>query len=414
MRDRSRAHGRAHPPASRRPHRLRGVIQPYAWGSRHVLAELLGRPSPSPEPEAELWLGAHPRGPALLESGDQWRPFDAVLRDDPESWLGPESIAAHGPRLPFLLKVLAVEQPLSLQAHPDDARAAAVFDQERTLPDAERRYTDPHGKPELVCALTRFEALCGVRPLAGIRAWLDAAGLAALLLPGEEPGPASAIRASLAHWLRRPPQEQREPLARLRAHAARRASSDAISRRVCELAALWPEDPGLLAPVWLHAVTLAPGEALYFPPGVLHCYLSGAAIELMAASDNVVRAGLTPKPVHVDELLAVGHFEPAAPDILTAVSAASGNAGARAHTHYPTPSRAFQLSRLEPEPGTRIDVRIRGAEILLCTDGQIQVSAGADSLRLTRGDACAMPASAESYTVAGRGTAFRAGLPGGS
>ena len=383
-----------------------------------MLAELLGRPSPSPEPEAELWLGAHPRGPALLEIGEQWRPFDAVLREDPEPWLGAESIAAHGARLPYLLKVLAVEQPLSLQAHPDDARAAAVYEQERELPAAAQRYTDPYGKPELVCALTRFEALCGIRPLAEIRAWLDDAGLAELLRPGDRHDSASSIRDSLGHWLRRSPDERRAPLARLRAHAERRASSDGVSRRVCELAALWPQDPGLLAPVWLHEVVLAPGEALFFPPGVLHCYLSGAAIELMAASDNVVRAGLTPKPVHVDELLAIGRFEPDAPAVLAphpvTPTSAPDDAGARAHTHYPTPCRAFQLGRLAPQPGIRIDVRVRSAEILLCAEGQIHVLAGADATILARGEACAMPAAAGSYTVTGSGVAFRAGLPEGS
>ncbi|MCL4686416.1 mannose-6-phosphate isomerase, class I [Myxococcota bacterium] len=390
----------------RRPriHRLRGVIQNYPWGSRHVLAELLGRPAPSAQPEAELWLGAHPNGPSLVEVDERWSRFDERIREDPAYWLGPETLAAHGPRLPFLMKVLAVEQPLSLQTHPDAQRAAHIFEQDRHLSPSQRRYTDPYAKPELVCALTRFEALCGVRPAGEIRAWLDAAGLADGMRPVPTDSAPADVREFLARWLRQSGPDRTRRIARLVDAATRRAADDPISRRILALAAHWPGDPGLIAPVLLHDITLEPGEALFLPAGILHCYLSGTAIELMAASDNVVRAGLTDKPVHVDEVLEVASVAATESLVCRAVIRECEQVWS------PDAACGFQLSRFDLETGRPIEVRTHSLEILLCHAGHVEVTSDDGRIMLEQGDALAVPAALVSHVLSGPGTIFRAAL----
>lgn len=366
-----------------------------------MLADLLGRAAPSDEPEAELWLGAHPAGPALVEiDAGNWLPLDAVLARWPDPWLGPELIAAHGPRLPFLLKVLAVGEPLSLQVHPDAERAAAVFAADGEREATQRRYRDPYAKPELICALTRFEALCGFRPVAESRAWLTGAGLAGDWPPGPD-----GLRAFLATWLRATARQREPRLASLLAHAVARERSDPIARRVLALAGRWPGDAGLIAPVLMNAVDLEPGEGLFLPPGELHCYLAGAAVEIMGASDNVARAGLTSKPIDAEEVLRVARCE-AAP--VPRVGPAERAAG---HTAFVTPTREFELSRLEPDVGGEVAVRMRGPEILLCVSGRVEAAAPGGAVALGRGESCVVPAAASTYRLSGRGVVFRAALP---
>lgn len=384
-------------------HRLRGVIKSYAWGSRRILSEFLGRPVPADQPEAELWLGAHPSGSAVAEVDGEWASLDSLIQRDPEYWLGPSVHASYGRRLPFLLKLLAVEEPLSLQVHPDAERASARFEQERRLPAKERRYADPHGKPELVCALTRFEALCGVRSPVEIRDWLGAAGLGGLL--AVDPAGGDAVRGLLARWLRLPAHERAPQIRQLLAAARRRAGSDSVSRRILALGTRWPEDPGLIAPVLLKEVTLEPGEALFLPPGVLHCYLSGAAIEVMGASDNVVRAGLTNKTIDIEELLAVASFDGDPPAPLRAEGGESGL------SVYPASCREFQLARIESRPGQDRSLATHGPAVLLCTAGTLQVAAGGERIAIDRGAAVVIAGAAGRCVISGDGEAVRASLP---
>src|SRR5215203_863273 len=145
---------------------LQNTVRHYPWGSRTVIPELLGEPSPADEPYAELWMGAHPDAPSVLSSG---MPLDKAITEQPEALLGSAVRERFGDRLPFLLKVLAAEQPLSLQAHPTMAQAQAGFAAEEAAgvprDDPTRTFKDPFHKPEILCALTPVEALCGFRPV---------------------------------------------------------------------------------------------------------------------------------------------------------------------------------------------------------------------------------------------------------
>lgn len=279
-------------------HRVDGVVQHYAWGDVTFLPELLGM-EPDGRPWSELWLGTHPNGPSRLADGT---PLESLTGE-----------------LPYLLKVLAAAAPLSLQTHPTDAQAADGF--------ARGVYPDPRAKPELLCALTPFEALCGVRPV-------DATlGLLAELGPGTEPlaellaggGPLQALEALYRGHL--------DPAPVLDACAAANEPSAVWATR---LATSYPGDPSAVVTLLLNLVTLEPGDALRLDAGNLHAYLRGAGIELMGNSDNVVRGGLTAKPVDVDELLRVVDPTPLGAPVL-AVS-----------DRYELPAAGVALAVIEP------------------------------------------------------------------
>ncbi|MET4099416.1 mannose-6-phosphate isomerase [Agrococcus sp. UYP10] len=267
----------------------------YAWGSTTLLSEYLGRTA-SGGPEAELWLGAHAGCPAVVTAGQH-----------AGTALGP-ALEALGARQPaMLLKVLAAAEPLSLQAHPDAARAREGFEREdaagipRDAPH--RNYRDPHPKPEIIVAVTPFEALSGFRPQAQARAVAEALAAAdervAPLLGHLAAGDALA-------WLLSGDAEVAPVVAGAVAAADALAETHPVEAdTIARLSATHPGDPGILVAMLLNRVSLAPGEALFLPAGNLHAYLSGLGIELMGPSDNVLRGGLTPKHVDVAELLAV-------------------------------------------------------------------------------------------------------------
>ncbi len=392
---------------------LENTVQPYAWGSRTAIAELRGEHVPSPGPQAELWMGAHPAAPSrVLRDGVRLTLAEAIARD-PERELGRSAVAEHGPELPFLLKVLAAEQPLSLQAHPDARQARAGFDREEAagIPrdSPERSYRDPWPKPELLCALSPFEALCGFRPAAEAAALLDELAVAELAPVRERlggaPGP-DGVREAFT-WLVTLPTEARAPLARATAAAAARLATGPhadVLAWVRRLGALHPANPGVAAVLLLRLVHLEPGQALYLAAGSMHAYLRGVGVEVMASSDNVLRGGLTPKHVDVPELLRVLRFgaEPA-----PVVRPRPGGPGERV---YATPARQFELSRIDLSGGA-FEAAVGGPELLLCTEGEATAEGAGQRLALPRGASAFVPASTGRYALVGRGAVFRAALP---
>jgi mannose-6-phosphate isomerase len=357
---------------------LHNAVRPYAWGSRTAIAELLGKPVPAPHPEAELWMGAHPGGPSRLvdADGDERSLLD-VLAADPEGQLGPALAERWGGRLPFLLKVLAADEPLSLQAHPSAAQAAEGFAREEAagIPrDAKNRnYPDPTAKPELICALTEFHALAGfadpertVRLLRG----LDAPGLHHYteLLAGQPD--ADGLRALFTTWITLPQQALDQLLPQLLDSCVRqvkeRGEFDLECRTVLELGEAYPGDAGVLAAVLLNRIVLHPGEAIYLPAGNPHAYLRGTGIEILANSDNVLRCGLTPKHVDVPELLRVLDFSYGRMPVQT------GDEVAPHDFVYRTPAAEFELSRLQwASDAAPVRIDHSGPQVLICIDGAV-------------------------------------------
>ncbi|QJY46729.1 mannose-6-phosphate isomerase, class I [Pseudonocardia broussonetiae] len=368
---------------------LDNPVRPYSWGSRTVIADLLGEEVPSPHPQAELWLGAHPGAPSHLVGVDGTRTslLDAITAD-PAGRLGAYRAERWEGRLPFLFKVLAADEPLSLQAHPSAAQAAEGYAREdaagldRGAPD--RNYRDPHHKPELVCALTEFDALVGFREPTATVALLRALDVDALAAHAEllaaQPDH-HGLRALFTTWITLPQSSLDALVPALQEGCVRLAGASeefsAEARTVLELSERYPGDAGVLAALLLHRVTLAPGEALYLPAGNLHAYLSGAAVELMANSDNVLRGGLTPKHVDVPELLRVLDFTAPVCPVLHGESDGGW-------IRYDTPAHEFRLRRFEGGPD---DVRVPGdgPRILLCTAGAASVRSAGNDLSVKRG-----------------------------
>ncbi|YCU34599.1 mannose-6-phosphate isomerase, class I [Mycobacteroides abscessus] len=391
---------------------LRGAIRTYAWGSRTAIAEFTGRPTPTPHPEAELWLGAHPADPAYLETGGGAESLLEVVAADPTGQLGAASVAEFGDQLPFLLKVLAADEPLSLQAHPSAQQAADGFAREEAagvpLNSPVRNYRDRNHKPELVVALDRFEALAGFRDPGDTVDLFRALDVEALtpyvnLLAGQSD--ADGLRALFTTWITLPQPSLDVLVPAVLDGAVRYLSSDDVrfvgeARTLLELGERYPADAGVLASLLLNRLTLKPGEGIYLPAGNLHAYLRGLAVEIMANSDNVLRGGLTPKHVDVPELLRVLDFSPASEAHLHVETVTDG-----AQTRYRTPAREFALSRFDLAAGEPTQVGIKGPRILLCTQGDVTLDGSGAGLKVRAGQSVWVPADGGSVTLTGRSDA---------
>ncbi|MGW0533655.1 mannose-6-phosphate isomerase, class I [Streptomyces sp. NPDC003032] len=377
--------------------RLTNTIRPYAWGSTTAIARLLGV-EPSGEPQAEMWMGAHPGAPSRTERGA----LNEVIEADPERELGTEAVAKFGPRLPFLVKILAAGAPLSLQVHPDLAQAKEGYaDEERRgvpIDAPNRNYKDANHKPELICALTSFDGLCGFRAPDRTADLLEALGVDSLKpyvdLLRAHPEEA-ALREVLTAVLSADPEQMAETVTEFTAAAQRLGG---VYAPYADLAHHYPGDPGVIAAVLLNHVRLQPGEALFLGAGVPHAYLDGLGVEIMANSDNVLRCGLTPKHVDVPELLRIVRFEATDPGVLRPEASPTGE------EVYETPIDEFRLSRLVlPEGAAPHDLTAATPQILLCTAGTVR----AGELPLTPGRSAFVPAG-EKAEVSGVGTVFRA------
>ncbi|KIQ61566.1 hypothetical protein TR51_19665 [Kitasatospora griseola] len=389
---------------------LATTVQPYAWGSTTAIPELTGR-RPTGRPEAELWMGAHPAAPSRIDRGGGGEPLDAVIADDPDQELGPRVAHRFGPRLPFLLKILAADRALSVQVHPTTAQAEAGHAAEDAAgipPDASHRiYRDRYHKPELICALGEFDALCGFRdPRATAELWART-GLAVLdpwievlrTAPAEQ-----ALRTVLTAALtdERPAGEL--AAGRLPVELARLADSGSADAPTWgayrDAARGYPGDPGILAAMLLNHVRLGAGQALYLGAGVPHAYLRGLGIEIMANSDNVLRCGLTRKHVDTAALTAVVDFRPTGPQYAPVVPVGPGE------LEFLTPAEEFILSRIEL--GAPVEIADDGPQILLCVRGTARIG---DGPTLGPGASAYLPAAGGPLRLIGDATVFRAKVP---
>ncbi|MFJ6383605.1 mannose-6-phosphate isomerase, class I [Kitasatospora sp. NPDC092039] len=396
---------------------LRNPVRRYAWGSATAIPALTGA-APDGTPQAELWLGAHPSAPSLLTvdgrgGGGGPRPLDRLIDADPDGWLGPDTVRRFGPALPFLFKVLAAERALSLQVHPTRAQAEAGYaaEQARGIPlDApERVFKDRGHKPELICALGDFEALCGFRPTAGTARLLAALDVLPDWAAALRTRPAEAVLPGLLRaGLNASDDELAAVTGALRRTAAAGGPYAASCAAYARLAEEYPGDRGLLAALLLNHVRLTAGQALYLDAGVPHAYLRGVGVELMANSDNVLRCGLTPKHVDVDGLLAVTSFRPGEPEVLlprplgsdsgngSGTGTGNGNGtGNGTEERFPSPAEEFGLSRLRPGAAA-VRVDLPAPQILLCVSGRAR-------LRAPGGAELPLPAGASAYLRPGAG-----------
>jgi mannose-6-phosphate isomerase len=393
--------------------RLDNPVQHYAWGSVSDIPEFLGVP-PDGSPQAELWMGAHPSAPSSVLRDGSAVPLPELIGQYPDRQLGPAVARRYGGRLPFLFKVLAAAEPLSLQVHPDKRHAEAAYAAEVRDGAAERDYPDDNHKPELLCALRDgFEALCGFRPVPDTIALLDELAvpelaahrelLAASVGAGGE-GAADGLRA-LVTGLLTGQADHTQTIAAIKDACLRAAARGGRWARAAAayavVAEAYPGDAGVLVALLLNHAVLAEWDALFVAAGVAHCYLRGLGAELMASSDNVLRAGLTSKRVNVPELLRVLDFRPAPLRVLRPEPDGSEET-------YPVPVQDFRLGRVRLGTG---GVKLPDAlpQILLCVDGAVRLQ-GADGtgLTLSRGQSAYLSASCPGVTATGPATILRA------
>ncbi|MBB6119188.1 mannose-6-phosphate isomerase, class I [Nocardiopsis algeriensis] len=383
-------------------HRLTNQVRPYAWGARAAIPRLLGT-EPDGTPQAELWLGAHHAAPSAVHGEDGVRSLPELIAENPHRILGPGVVDRFGGRLPFLLKYLAAEAPLSLQVHPHADRARAGFEAEERLGiplDApHRNYRDPHHKPELLLALEPFEALCGFREPADTRHDLRGlTGELATALRADLSGPDdhTALRAALTRLLTLPDGKRERLISEFTEEWERVRPSCAHTDILGDLAARYPGDPGAVAALLLNKITLWPGQALFLPAGNMHAYLQGTAIEVMSGSDNVLRAGLTCKHVDPAELLDVVDFSV----LPIPYSQPTVREGRR---EFRPGAPEFALHELGPGAITA-HLPAEGPAVVLVLDGRVElVPEVGESIALRQGESVFVQADSGPVKAEGRG-----------
>ncbi len=366
-------------------YRLQSQIRGYPWGSRDFIAKVQGRPYPTPGPEAELWIGAHPDSPSAVDGAGT---LDRLIATAPDTFLGAGAVAQFGPRLPYLMKLLAAQEPLSLQAHPDAEQARHGFAASHPC------YVDAFHKPELMLALEEFEALCGFRPPAESARLLGALGVTSLtpVIDALAAGDLRHAVSTLLGW----PEAERVGL--VAAVAQRHALAG-------QLAGYYPQDMGVIVALLLNHVVLQPGEAIWMPAGTLHAYVRGAGVEIMASSDNVLRGGLTRKHIDVAELLRVLRFEPMQIPLAQAIEVADGV------STWPVPVPDFRLTRLSLAGRVHtVELDAAGPRTVLCLSGEVDVADKRGAVGLTGGESAFSPADGGPMTFDGSGEIYLASL----
>lgn len=391
------------------------VLQHYAWGSTTAIPETLGS-VPDGTPVAEAWYGAHASAPSPVGVDGTRTTLDRLVAQDPHAVLGDDVAARFGGRLPYLLKLIAAAAPLSLQVHPTLEQAVAGYaaEEERGVAhdDPRRSYKDRNHKPELVYALSHFEALVGFRAArrtAEILEGLDHPVAQRLReIVAADPS-ADGVRAAFTELVApatRPSPSEVDELAQLFAHRLNEGSpSPRTDRAVSTLAQAYPGDPGAVTAVLLNPVTLRPGEACFVPAGAVHAYLRGSAVEVMANSDNVLRAGLTPKHVDIPELLATVDCV-AAPPIRIAPERSFD-----ATEVFYAPVDDFELSVTRLTDGRPARLPGVGPRIVLALEGSCRLSGDHGTAELTSGRAVFVSAEDGPLVVRGFGRLVQASVP---
>jgi len=395
----------------KRPFRLRNKIQKYDWGSKTAIPSLLGLP-PSNTPMAELWMGAHPKAPSEVEIDGRWVRLDELISRYPKDILGEDVANKFSNELPFLFKIIAAERPLSIQAHPNKKQAIEGFEREERLGipinAPNRNYKDKNHKPEILCAITEFEALKGFRRIEEIIHLMEKAVSKSLkeeirLL--KEKRNKEGLRLFYGSIMKMDKRKKEDALSELLENA-KKNEDDPIFSLVIKLNNFFPHDIGIISPLILNRCILRPEEAIFIPAGELHAYIRGVGVELMANSDNVLRGGLTHKHVDVDELLRILKFDyygnieiikPAYKD---------------SEAVYPTPAEEFLLSNIRLRKSKEfISPKKRSIEILIVLEGDAIIKNEKEIMKIKKGDSILIPSAMPSYILEGDAIIYKASVP---
>lgn len=400
--------------------KLQNPVRDYAWGSMDGLRRWAGIKTDGAKPAAESWMGSHPQAPSFLLLPEGGRiSLEKYIRDYPKESLGEKVLAEYGD-LPFLFKVLSASMPLSIQVHPDKARSEIGFEREekqgipRSAP--ERTYKDRNHKPELAVALSPFQALCGFRNLVETATLLGPR--LCQYLGFSDFDAESSLRRLLEKTLGMDTAEksllQEKAIARAEELIVCKDEASRIAGKTTLMCVeRYPKDPGAISPFFMNILLLEPGQGIYIRAGLMHAYLEGTILEIMASSDNVIRGGLTHKHIDVDEFLKTVDFsakpilvEPSREDI-------PAEPGIAQEWFWQITAEEFSLSRIELSGSERFNLNVSGPEILLCTEGQAAIysdSAADQLIALSRGESVFLSAECKSCLLRGPGVVYRAGV----
>ena len=389
--------------------KLDNVIQNYAWGSKDSINQLFGIVNPNQEPQAEIWMGAHPNGCSKV--GDTGESLSQMIDENKIDVLGGYTATRFG-ELPFLFKVLAAETPLSIQVHPNKRKSELGFERENALGiplnASDRNYKDPNHKPELVYALTFYKAMNGFRPIDDIIALFEEADIPSLAIELnvlKANADSDSLKSFFSAIMSLEGERKEAALDELYAAHARSAKTvmgrEALQYSI-EFKQHYPGDIGLFAPLMLNTVELAPGEAMFLFAETPHAYVQGTGLEIMANSDNVLRAGLTPKYIDVPELIDNTIFEPIKPeDIRLKPVLKEGKMS------YPIPVDDFGFDILSATDESKSQY-LRSAEILFCVEGEATVTSEGRSVSLKPGESVFVSSNSSVYQYQGNGILARA------
>ncbi|MFA6507581.1 MAG: mannose-6-phosphate isomerase, class I [Treponemataceae bacterium] len=399
--------------------RIRNAIKTYDWGSTDLIPAFLSEENTEKKNYAEIWMGAHPNDPSIAQFDKKKIPLNELIEDFPEDTIGTFCKQIFGNRLPYLFKILAVEHPLSLQAHPDKSQAVAGWRKENEagipLDEASRNYKDDNHKPEILCALTPFRALCGFRQPVEIRQLLDifdSSDLTGLRETLNQKKEGEALTSFFSRFNGLSSEHKRSLLDFAANQAITLQTKDALNARIWriveQLATSQSADSAVIAPLFLNDIELAPGQAIYVPSGILHAYLSGMGVELMANSDNVLRGGLTKKHIDMKELLAVLRFEPYKPPILKpSLSNLTGLC------YFDIPAAEFRLFELNTlGENERHPLPPSTPSIIIIIEGAFDACCDSDPpISIKKGESVFISASATNPYISGKGLAYIASVP---
>lgn len=402
---------------------LENSIQAYAWGSKDGISAFTGIPNTDGKPMAELWMGAHPGAPSKIvdtmltgaSSGSiAITPLGDFIKADPAGSLGKDASSRFDGKLPFLFKVLSAGAPLSIQVHPSRAEAVEGFARENKagipLSAGERNYKDDNHKPEIIMAVTPFTAMCGFRKKQEAVNLLE-------LIPGTELAPVVGILAKNGKYtdfckaLLELPRNVKDAIIKIaiaKADSIEASDMGGTTKRawalVRKLASFYPTDIGILSPLYLNVIDLVPGQGIYLPAGIMHAYIEGTGLELMANSDNVLRGGLTPKHIDIPELLSILSPEPYMPKIIEPENGVGVFS-------YRTESPEFELSRVDPQAG-KAEFRTTEPAIMIGATGEVTATAASgETFTFVRGKTAFVTALGETIVFSGTGTAYIASIP---
>ncbi len=391
----------------KRPLKLRNKIQKYDWGSRSAIQSIVGISESGPV--AELWMGAHPKAPSEVKIDGRWMSLDKLILEDPVSILG-KKVAERFRELPFLFKIIAAERPLSIQVHPDKRQAEEGFKKEERegipISAPNRNYKDRNHKPELLCAISRFEALKGFKNPKEILYLLEKAVPKSLKeeISFFKEDPEKRLKDLFVSIMKMDERRKDAVISELVENAEKYKGSEEEYSLVLKLNELFPNDIGIISPLFLKRFILKESEAIYIPPGELHAYIEGVGIELMANSDNVLRGGLTHKHVDIEELLKVVNFRPVSQDIINPVQKGPEKI-------YVTPAEEFQLSSIDLKKGRWMSEKERSAEIIIAVKGKGYISVEDELIEIKKGESYLIPSSMPQYELKGDALIYKASVP---